>query len=334
MLCPRCGREIADDAGFCTYCGSRVGTGTAPPPLPMPPTAMGLPADQHRDAASQDRRLALIILGVVVGVAVLVVILAAILMLVLAANDDDGVDTSKLETRLTMQAVGDTDDDVMAASKEIIERRLDALGIEGYRVTFDKDGIYVELPDVEDIEHVRQVVGSTAQLQLRQVLETLAPGDAAYDTTEATKVDPADKRTYPALENQEIILAYENDDGTCKLKLGPTLLTGDIISSASAVINSKDSDEWRIDFSLTSTATRKFGDLTTDLSAETTPLNQLAIVLDYQIKSCPTVQSAITDGKGEITGSFTKHEAQVLALVFRLGALPVDFVVSQPEPIK
>ena len=42
------------------------------------------------------------------------------------------------------------------------------------------------------------------------------------------------------------------------------------------------------------------------------------------VESAPTVQSPITGGTGEITGSFTEKQAKDLAVVLNSGALPVE----------
>lgn len=56
----------------------------------------------------------------------------------------------------------------------------------------------------------------------------------------------------------------------------------------------------------------------------------LAIVLDNQMISAPTVQTAITDGKAVISGQFTISEAKDLAKLLNAGALPVPInIVSQ-----
>lgn len=70
-----------------------------------------------------------------------------------------------------------------------------------------------------------------------------------------------------------------------------------------------------------------------DLFAEITKRNlgnPVAISLDNQIISAPTVQAEITDGRAEITGSFTIAEAKELARQLNEGSLPVPFeLVSQ-----
>ena len=56
---------------------------------------------------------------------------------------------------------------------------------------------------------------------------------------------------------------------------------------------------------------------------------QLAIVVDDQVISAPTVQSPITNGTGVITGSFTEARAKDLATQLNAGALPVELTTQQ-----
>lgn len=234
---------------------------------------------------------------------------------------------------ITMQAVGQTDSGTMEKAAEIIRNRINALGLTEPAVAAEGDNrVLVQIPGEKDVERVKKVIGSTAQLQFRQVQEILTAGDAAYDTTEVTKVDPTDEQAYQALKDQEVILTSDENGNVYKIKLSPTRLTGDIISTSTAEVD-KNKGGWMISFTLTDAATKPFGDLTTELKGQTSPLNQLAIVLDYKIESYPSVNEAITDGKGQITGSFTKQRAQDLALVLKLGALPVDFTMPVSEVV-
>lgn len=76
-----------------------------------------------------------------------------------------------------------------------------------------------------------------------------------------------------------------------------------------------------------------FDDAGKDLFADITQRNigqQVAIFLDGEIISAPTVQTAITDGQAVITGSFNLQEARLLSQRLNAGALPVPIgLVSQ-----
>ncbi|WP_406707671.1 SecDF P1 head subdomain-containing protein, partial [Streptomyces griseiscabiei] len=72
----------------------------------------------------------------------------------------------------------------------------------------------------------------------------------------------------------------------------------------------------------------KFTEVTGRLAQQASPQNQFAIVLDGTVISAPYVASAITGGEAQISGSFTRSEAEELAANLDTGALPVRLTVS------
>src|SRR5262249_50284657 len=110
-------------------------------------------------------------------------------------------------------------------------------------------------------------------------------------------------------------------------KLGPVQITGDMISKATAVYGSPDQasiPQWRVDFQLTKVGASRFATATTALVNK-----QLAIIVDRKVISAPTVQTPITGGSGQITGSFTEQRARDLATQLNAGALPVQLQRQQ-----
>lgn len=73
---------------------------------------------------------------------------------------------------------------------------------------------------------------------------------------------------------------------------------------------------------------QKFADITTKNIGK-----PLAIFLDNQIISAPTVQNAITDGNAVITGNFTVEAAKQLAIQLNAGALPVPIKIVEQRNI-
>ena len=70
--------------------------------------------------------------------------------------------------------------------------------------------------------------------------------------------------------------------------------------------------------------------------AEATQANigkQIYILLDDQIISAPTVNTAILNGQAMITGNFTNDEAQKLADLIKSGSLPFDLRVIESNSI-
>ncbi|HEY0570589.1 MAG TPA: protein translocase subunit SecD, partial [Enterovirga sp.] len=73
---------------------------------------------------------------------------------------------------------------------------------------------------------------------------------------------------------------------------------------------------------------QRFGQATTENLGR-----QLAIVLDYQVISAPTIQSPITGGSGQISGSFTVEQVNNLAVLLRSGALPAKLTIVEERTV-
>jgi preprotein translocase subunit SecD len=181
-------------------------------------------------------------------------------------------------------------------------------------------------------ERLLEVIGTTARLEQRQVLETLPPGSPAYESTPVTCGDPTERDTeacsFQALRDQDVV--FPGADQT-KYRLGPVEITGEAIKRAVAVFGGAGQSQipgWRIDFELTAEGTDTFGEVTQRLVGQ-----QLAIVVDEQVISAPTVDEPITGGSGTISGSFTKNRAQDLATQLNAGALPVNLQQQQVQTV-
>jgi len=197
-------------------------------------------------------------------------------------------------------------------------------------------GCYLDRPSAEarlqetGQERLLQVIGETARLEQREVLGVLQPTDPNYASTPLTCATPTEKATeecsFEALKDQNVVFAAR--DGGTHYQLGPVEITGDAIDKASAVYNAGSSTAvgqgWEIQFGLTGVGSGIFSDVTTRLQGR-----QLAIVVDDQVISAPTVQSPITNGSGVITGSFTEARAKDLATQLNAGALPVELTTQQ-----
>ena len=109
-------------------------------------------------------------------------------------------------------------------------------------------------------------------------------------------------------------------------ELGPTLMTGKAIKSAR--VGQTELGAPKVDFTLTTSGTKRFGEITSRLIEK-----QLAIVLDGKVVSAPVIKSKIDGGRGEITGKFTIDEAKDLVLVLNTGALPVKMEVVQQQTV-
>ena len=178
-------------------------------------------------------------------------------------------------------------------------------------------------------ERLLQVIGTTARLEQREVLGDLTSGAPTFASTPVTCQTPTAQAsagcTFQALKDKNVVFMGQNGH---KYQLGPVLVTGDMIKKATATYSTGSATSigagWQIDFTLTSTGSKTFADVTTRLVGK-----QLAIVVDNQVISAPVVKSAITNGSGVITGSFTAQRAKDLATQLNSGALPVNLTQLQ-----
>ncbi|MEV7286654.1 protein translocase subunit SecD [Streptomyces sp. NPDC093252] len=113
-----------------------------------------------------------------------------------------------------------------------------------------------------------------------------------------------------------------------KFLLGPVAVDGTEIDSAEAIFDTQSAAGWKVVMDFNSAGADKFADITGQLSTQTSPMNEFAIVLDDEVVSHPYVSTAITGGNAEISGSFTQEQAESLSNMLSYGALPLSFKES------
>lgn len=101
---------------------------------------------------------------------------------------------------------------------------------------------------------------------------------------------------------------------------GEVVLDGSDIQTAEATIyNSGTSNQYLVELTLTAAGVEKFATATAANIGK-----KISIYYDNDLVSAPTVNSAITGGKAQIEGQETYEEAQELASIIRIGALPLE----------
>ncbi|MBV8561255.1 MAG: protein translocase subunit SecD, partial [Acidimicrobiia bacterium] len=199
---------------------------------------------------------------------------------------------------------------------EIIRNRVDGLGVAEPQITQQGNNIVIELPGVKDQQRALQLVGRTAQLLFRPVLQTIpynnVAGQPAIPTTSPDQNDP----------NATVVLPDKNR--TARYELGPAQLTGKALASADATISQ--AGQWQVDFTTTGQGSGQW-----DKVAQNNYQKQVAIDLDGVVQSAPVIQAQSFGGRGQITGNFTQSEAKDLALVLKYGSLPIEL---QPQTVQ
>jgi preprotein translocase subunit SecD len=155
--------------------------------------------------------------------------------------------------------------------------------------------------------------GDTAKLQ------------AAYAALDCSKPEQRAKAGEGAKPTDTIVACGEISKVWYKYLLGPAAVDGTDVKKADAVIDTQGAGGWQVTMNFTGGGAKKFADITGKLAQNQQPQNEFGIVLDGQVVSSPYVQSAITGGQAQISGSFTSDEAQSLANMLSYGALPLSF---------
>lgn len=94
---------------------------------------------------------------------------------------------------VVLQPTEDASDDALSQTIEIIRSRVDALGVAEPEITQQGSAVVVQLPGVENQQRALEVVGATAELRFRPVLQAL--GDYETLTAATTTTTPADGST-------------------------------------------------------------------------------------------------------------------------------------------
>lgn len=136
-----------------------------------------------------------------------------------------------------------------------------------------------------------------------------------------------------------VVLAERDEDGviTARYLLGPTELTGDALSGASAGLD-QSGILWQVNpvFRAGANGIDQFNRVAAlCVAADPTCVStQLAIVLDSEVISAPTIQQpSFERDQIVISGDFDESSAKDLALVLEYGALPVELEPQQTQTV-
>jgi len=178
-------------------------------------------------------------------------------------------------------------------------------------------------------ERLLRVIGETARLEERSVLEVVPGSDPRPITCGTEEERDLPRCSFDALTNEEVVYPGPVGNGqVAKFVLGPVVIGGEDFESAAAVLSSQGQlggvSQWTVTFELDDDGADRFAEATTQAVGAPPPTDQIAIIVDRVVISSPTVQSAITGGSGEITGGFAETEAKDLATQLNAGALPVE----------
>ncbi len=201
---------------------------------------------------------------------------------------------------ITYQAVGDNPTaKEMEDTRNMMQKRAEVYSTESSVVLGDENRITIDIPGVANAEEVLESLGKEGSLDF------VAQDDITFEGEEQTKP------------------VYTK-----------TICTGKDVKTAEA--NTQEDEVTRnrenvVTLKFKSKGTKKFAKAT----QEAFPENKIIyIIYDGEILSNPQVKAEITNGEAVISGNFkTFDEAEELASMIRIGALPIELKEVQSEVV-
>jgi len=188
-------------------------------------------------------------------------------------------------------------DQAMQGLRDIIERRINVLGVREPEIEVTQSGSHyrlkVRIPGITDPQQAIEEIGRTPYLEFQEP-----------------------KQNYQEIQEQNQKV-FETGEGELQSPFQPTDLTGRYLDKAV------------VDFDPTTyepAVAIQFNDQGSELFEELTDRHigrPLAIFVDNVLISAPIVRDKISGGRAQITGEFNPDQAKELARNLNAGALPV-----------
>ncbi|MFP4481545.1 MAG: protein translocase subunit SecD [Thermovirgaceae bacterium] len=235
-----------------------------------------------------------------------------------------------------------TDDSVQRLIA-VLRNRVDQYGVTEPVIQREgSDRVIVDLPGVSDPEAALELIGKTAQLEFREVVEAgsaLPPGPERpnYESQEAymealrrweevknERERLAEQLTLRAEDEPNLDVSRGEEGGV--YLLGTTYVTGKSLEDAKTNFDNLGRPVVTLEFD--NEGSRQFDEATAGNVGR-----QIAIVLDGKVISAPVVQERISGGNAQISGNFSTDEAQRLSIMLRAGALPVPVEILENRSV-
>jgi len=199
-------------------------------------------------------------------------------------------------------------------SIEIVRRRIDETGTKEPTIQREgEDRVLVQLPGVENPEHVKEILGKTAKMTFQLVDPNASPQDARGARLPPGDVLLPSSTTANGQPTQYYVVRRR------------VMVSGDTLTDAQATFQNSVPV---VSFKFDSTGARRFADATRENVGK-----PFAIVLDNKVISAPVIKEPILGGAGVIEGNFTVQSANDLALLLRAGALPAPLTVLEERTV-
>jgi preprotein translocase subunit SecD len=205
-------------------------------------------------------------------------------------------------------------DQAMDTAKDVIDRRINALGtLEPTIIRQGDNRIVVQVPGLDDPEALKALIGKTAKLEFKLVDEQADPDQ----TTKGVARVGSQVLPYPSNPTGLPNIAVRRLGG----------IAGDKLVKADPTFDQQ-TNEPAVTIQFDGEGGQKFARMTQQNTGKL-----FAIILDGQVISAPQIREPIFGGISQISGSFTVESANQLAIALRSGALPVDLTIVEERSV-
>ena len=213
----------------------------------------------------------------------------------------------------TTQLSGQAKADACDRAVEVIRNRIDQFGVRETSIQKQgEDEIVIQLPGVTDRTRAIDVIGKTAILEFKLV------------STDADKL----KQALAGSVAEGYELKYSEDNSEPLLLEKQSVIAGDSLTNAQVNFSSSQFNEPVVSLQFNAEGAKKFAEVTAANVGK-----RLAILLDGKVQSAPNIREAIPSGQAVISGRFSVEQAQDLALILRVGALPAPMHIEEERTI-
>ncbi|GAB5469443.1 MAG: hypothetical protein Kilf2KO_24730 [Rhodospirillales bacterium] len=193
----------------------------------------------------------------------------------------------------------------------VLNRRLDETGTRA--LTIQRQGfnrILIQVPGIDNPQELKDLIGQTAKLTFRFVLEGVDPNrdriPAGATLLESEQLGPTGQPMMEVISDRVIVSGENLTDAQPSFDQGAPVVL----------------------FRFDAFGGQRFCDAT-----RANVGRRFAIVLDDTVISAPVIRDAICGGSGQISGNFTVEEATQLSLFLRAGALPTPLTIIEERSV-
>ncbi len=201
----------------------------------------------------------------------------------------------------------------------VLTNRLGGYGVEGIVVQqHGERQIVVQMPGIDDPEHVKSVITKTAHLEFKIVEKSTGSRQTLLDEFDGEL--PSDKMAIPGRAGSD------EESGRWYLVSSFPDLTGDHLIGAAV-----ERDEYNrpvVSFKLDSAGAREFAELTANNVGR-----NLGIIIDDVMITAPVIKQEIGGGSGVIQGVGTPQEAFDLSVVLKAGSLHAPLKIEHENRV-